>query len=100
MSVINSNILRSTLVAIVATSSFISFGQKMGAYDHGNPDYYYPAEIFSISASPLALVDFYNGSAYKAGISFRPSREYRITADGGGYLTLFDPAGTSDQQVQ
>ncbi|GAB5418324.1 MAG: hypothetical protein Crog4KO_15720 [Crocinitomicaceae bacterium] len=58
----------------------------MGAYDDGTRAAYYPDEILSIAVSPLALIDSYNGSAYKLGFSLRPSRSLRLTADAGGYV--------------
>lgn len=77
--------MRLVLIVILTATTFSSFGQQRGAYDDGTK-VYYPYERFSISASPLALLQFYSGSAYKAGFSFRPDRKFRITADGGGFL--------------
>lgn len=39
----------------------------------------------SISVSPFALLDVYNGASYKAGLTYRPFSYVRFTADGGGY---------------
>lgn len=73
-------------VCFLATSLFYTLhAQQTGAYDDGSNSYF-PNEVFSLSVSPLALVDIYNGSAYKAGISFRPVSRMRITADAGGYV--------------
>jgi len=62
------------------------FGQKASCevYDDGS-DRYYATERLSVSASPLALLDVYNGACYKAGFSFRPMNFLRVSADFGGY---------------
>lgn len=60
--------------------------QYVGAYNDGSRRYETTRENLSLSISPLALLDVYSGSAYKAGISIRPYSSIRITADAGGYL--------------
>lgn len=84
--IMNRNIL---VLLILFASINISRSQNTGAYDDGSRDYYSPNEILSISASPLALIDTYNGSAYKLGVSFRPVYWMRLSADAGGYLKQF-----------
>lgn len=44
----------------------------------------------SIQIAPLALIDFYNGSAYKIGTEIRLSRNIYLSADFGGYFPHFN----------
>lgn len=66
--------------------SILCFGQeKCQAYGNGS-DEELSREILSLSISPLAVIDVYNGSSYKAGISIQPFRPLRFTADFGSYF--------------
>lgn len=59
---------------------------QVGAYNDGSSRYdYRHNERFSLSASPLAIFDVYNGASYKGGITFNPLRRLRLTADIGAY---------------
>lgn len=43
----------------------------------------------SIQFSPLALLDFYNGSGYRLGTLVRVSKKVSVSADFGGYIRNF-----------
>lgn len=43
-------------------------------------------KTLALSLSPCAMFDGYNGSAYKVGLSFKPFKNWRLSADGGSYL--------------
>lgn len=43
----------------------------------------------ALQIAPLSLLDFYGSSSYKAGIEFRLSKNFYISADAGGYLPNF-----------
>ena len=45
---------------------------------------------FGIRLAPLALVDFYNGSSYKAGFEIMITEKLAFTADIGGYFKNFN----------
>lgn len=78
--------MRKTLLIFTGLLPLLLFGQNQGAWDDGVREYNTPSERLSVAVSPLALLDVYSGSAYKAGISMRPFLWLRVTADAGGYL--------------
>lgn len=43
-------------------------------------------ERFSLNASPLSVLDMYNGSAYRFGAQYRLFNQFSIGAEGGGYI--------------
>ena len=65
----------------------LNVSAQRGAYDYRtrNYDQYDTTERIAIGISPLALLDTYNGSSYKGGISIKPIKSLRITADLGTY---------------
>lgn len=63
--------------------------QACAAYGNGDGEPAYFREVLSISVSPLALLDVYNGSSYKAGISIQPINALWFTADFGRYWSGF-----------
>ena len=71
--------------------SFILFtfvaSSQQGAYAYRPRGFrkYEPSARIAIGVSPLALLDFYNGASYKGGISFKPVKILRFTADFGSY---------------
>ena len=79
--------MRPILFLFMALASFGTYSQR-GAYNDGSRKAI-PSEILSISISPLSLLDMYNGSSYKAGLTIRPLRNVRLSADAGGYWKQF-----------
>jgi hypothetical protein len=76
--------MKAVLLVFFVIQSIAAQSQQTGAYYMPRSEDL-PRERLSLSISPLALVDTYSGSAYKAGITFCPSI-FRISADAGGYL--------------
>ncbi len=73
--------LRSTILALLFSTVFLNTAQADSI----------PREPrVALQISPLALIDFYNGSSYKLGTTIRLTKSFFFSADFGGYFRNFN----------